>query len=151
MRRDEQGFFYFVDRVGDTFRWKGENVSTTEVAAAISGCRGVAEVAVYGVAVPNADGRAGMAALVVGADFDLAQLRRVASALPAYARPVFVRIVSTLEITGTFKLRTQELIRQGYDPGQIGDALYLDDAGRGEYVRLDAALYQRILSGKLRL
>jgi fatty-acyl-CoA synthase len=106
---------------------------------------------VYGVAVPNADGRAGMAALVVGADFDLAELRRVASALPAYARPVFVRIVSALEITGTFKLRTQELIRQGYDPGQTGDALYLDDAGRGEYVRLDAALYQRILSGKLRL
>ena len=151
MRRDEQGFFYFVDRVGDTFRWKGENVSTTEVAAAISGCRGVAEVAVYGVAVPNAEGRAGMAALVVGGDFDLAELRRVASALPAYARPVFVRIVPALEITGTFKLRTQELVRQGYDPGQVGDALYFDDARRGEYLRLDAALYRKIVSGELRL
>jgi fatty-acyl-CoA synthase len=152
MRRDAQGFFYFVDRVGDTFRWKGENVSTTEVAAAISGCRGVAEVAVYGVAVPNAEGRAGMAALVVGADFELAELRRtVAKALPAYARPVFVRIVSTLEITGTFKLRTQELARQGFDPGQVVDALYLDDAARGEYVRLDAPLYQRIVAADQRL
>lgn len=152
MRRDAQGFFYFVDRVGDTFRWKGENVSTTEVAAAISVCRGVEEVAVYGVAVPHADGRAGMAALAVGADFELAELRRtVANTLPAYARPVFVRIVSTLEITGTFKLRTQELARQGYDPGQVSDALYLDDAARGEYLRLDAPLYEKILSGKLRL
>jgi fatty-acyl-CoA synthase len=152
MRRDAQGFFYFVDRVGDTFRWKGENVSTTEVAAAISGCRGVAEVAVFGVAVPNADGRAGMAALVVGADFELTELRRtVVSALPAYARPVFVRIVPALEITGTFKLRTQELVRQGYDPRQVNDALYFDDAARGQYVRLDAQLYDRVVSGDQRL
>jgi fatty-acyl-CoA synthase len=152
MRRDEQGFFYFVDRVGDTFRWKGENVSTTEVAAAIALCPGVSEVAVYGVSVPGADGRAGMAAVVVGGDFELPQLRRtVASALPAYARPVFVRIVPALEITGTFKLRTQELARQGFDPGQVRDALYLDDAALGEYLRLDAPLHQRIVSGERRL
>jgi len=152
MRRDEQGFFYFVDRVGDTFRWKGENVSTTEVAAAIAACRGVSEVAVYGVSVPHADGRAGMAALVVGAGFDLAELHRtVAGALPGYARPVFVRIVATLELTGTFKLRTQELAREGYDPGAVRDAVYLDDAARGEYVPLNAARYRRISSGTLRL
>jgi fatty-acyl-CoA synthase len=152
MRRDEQGFFYFVDRVGDTFRWKGENVSTTEVAAAISACRGVTEVAVYGVAVPNADGRAGMAALVVSADFELAELRRtLAGVLPPYARPVFVRIAPTLEITGTFKLRTQDLARQGFDPAQVSDALYLDDAVRGQYLRLDAPLYERIVSGDKRL
>jgi fatty-acyl-CoA synthase len=152
MRRDEQGFFYFVDRIGDTFRWKGENVSTTEVAAAIARCAAVQEVAVYGVSVPGADGRAGMAALVVGAGFDLAELRRtVAAALPAYARPVFVRLVAALDITGTFKLRTQELARQGYDLGQVSDALYLDDAAGGAYLRLDAALYQGIVSGKLRL
>lgn len=152
MRRDEQGFFYFVDRVGDTFRWKGENVSTTEVAAVIAGCHGVEEVAVYGVSVPNSDGRAGMAALVVGEGFDLGELRRTAAAaLPTYARPVFLRIVATLEITGTFKLRTQELARQGYDPGTVSDALFLDDAARAEYVPLDAALYQRISSGALRL
>jgi len=152
MRRDAQGFFYFVDRVGDTFRWKGENVSTTEVAAAIGLCPAVSEVAVYGVSVPKADGRAGMAALVIGAGFDLAELRRtVASALPAYARPVFVRIVASLEITGTFKLRTQELARQGYDLDQVSDAVYVEDAKQGIYVPLDSGLYQHILSGSLRL
>ena len=152
MRRDAQGFFYFVDRVGDTFRWKGENVSTTEVAAVIAACRGVSEVAVYGVRVPNADGRAGMAALVVTAGFELAELHRtVAAALPAYARPVFLRIAARLETTGTFKLRTQELARQGFDPAVAGDALCFDDAARGEYVPLDAALYQRIACGKQRL
>ncbi|HUL47807.1 MAG TPA: long-chain-acyl-CoA synthetase [Steroidobacteraceae bacterium] len=152
MRRDTQGFFYFVDRVGDTFRWKGENVSTTEVAAAISACRAVAEVAVFGVVVPNADGRAGMAALVVGPGFGLAELRRiVTNALPAYARPVFLRIVPTLETTGTFKLRTQELAREGYDPEKVRDALYFDDTALGEYVRLDALLYARIAAGEQRL
>jgi fatty-acyl-CoA synthase len=152
MRRDAQGFFYFVDRVGDTFRWKGENVSTTEVAAVLGRCRGVSEVAVYGVAVPNAEGRAGMAALVVGPEFALADLRRaVTEALPSYARPVFVRIVAALEITGTFKLRTQDLVREGYDPAQVPDALYVDDATQGEYLRLDAAVHHRITSGSQRL
>jgi fatty-acyl-CoA synthase len=151
MRRDEQGFFYFIDRVGDTFRWKGENVSTTEVAAAIAGCRGVTEVAVYGVNVPHAEGRAGMAALVVGEGFELAELRRAVTLLPPYARPVFVRLVATLEVTATFKLRTQELTRQGYDPSTVSDALYLDDTARGGYLRLDAPLHERIMSGQLRL
>ncbi len=152
MRRDAQGFFYFVDRVGDTFRWKGENVSTTEVAAVVALCRDVSEVAVYGVRVPNADGRAGMAALVVAPGFEPAELHRtVSGALPAYARPVFVRIVARLDTTATFKLRTQELARQGFDPAAVSDALYFDDAARGEYVPLDAALYGRIASGRLRL
>jgi fatty-acyl-CoA synthase len=92
-----------------------------------------------------------MAALVVGPDFDFAQLRRATAALPAYARPVLVRIVAALEVTATFKLRTQELARQGYDPSAVSDALYLDDAARGEYLRLDQALYQRIVSGAVRL
>jgi fatty-acyl-CoA synthase len=93
-----------------------------------------------------------MVALVVGADFELAELRRtIAGALPAYARPVFLRIVPTLETTGTFKLRTQELARQGFDPAKVSDALYLDDAARGEYLRLDAPLYERIVSGEQRV
>jgi fatty-acyl-CoA synthase len=152
MRRDEQGFFYFVDRVGDTFRWKGENVSTTEVAAVIAGCRGVTEAAVYGVALPKTDGRAGMAALVVTAEFDLSELRReLAARLPDYARPVLLRIVPNIELTGTFKLRKQELALQGCDPERVRDALYLDDPGRREYVRLDQPLYRRLQEGSLRL
>jgi fatty-acyl-CoA synthase len=152
MRRDAQGFFYFVDRVGDTFRWKGENVSTTEVADVIGRCPGVTEVAVYGVPVPNGDGRAGMAALAVHGDFDLRELHRmIAGALPAYARPVFVRIVPAIELTGTFKLRKQELAIEGYDPAQVTDPLYLDDPRSAQYVALDPKLHAELQSGKLRL
>jgi fatty-acyl-CoA synthase len=152
MRQDEQGFFYFVDRVGDTFRWKGENVSTTEVAGVIAACPGVTDAAVYGVSVPGTEGRAGMAAVVVAQDFDLDRLRRaLAARLPEYARPLFLRIVSALELTGTFKQRKQELALEGYDPGRVRDALYIDDGTRDAYVPLDEALHARLLSGKLRL
>jgi fatty-acyl-CoA synthase len=152
MRQDEQGFFYFVDRVGDTFLWKGENVSTTEVAAVIGSCRGVSDVAVYGVAVPRTEGRAGMAALVVAPGFDLAELRRmVRERLPEYARPVFLRIVPALELTGTFKLRKHELSLEGYDPRRVSDALYVDDTARGAYAPLDGVLCERLAAGQLRL
>jgi fatty-acyl-CoA synthase len=152
MRQDAQGFFYFVDRIGDTFRWKGENVSTTEVASVIGACRGVTDVAVYGVSVPHTDGRAGMAALVVNGEFELAQFRgELAGRLPTYARPVFVRILSTLEITGTFKLRKQELIEQGFDPARVTDPLYVESASESRYQRLDGARFAQLQSGALRL
>jgi len=152
MRQDEQGYFYFVDRVGDSYRWKGENVSTEEVAAALSTCPGVVQALVYGVAVPGADGRAGMAALVVDAHFDLAAFRRdVAACLPEYARPLFVRLLRTIETTETFKPKKQALAAQGYDPALVVDELYVDDRSRQAYVRLDAALHERLQSGGLRL
>jgi len=152
MRQDEQGFFYFVDRVGDTFRWKGENVSTTEVAGVIAACRGVADAAVYGVQVPATDGRAGMAALVTDEHFNLGELRRtLTERLPDYARPLFLRIVSSIELTGTFKLRKQELALEGYDPTWLRDALYVDDPASQAYVPLDAQMYARLQAGKLRL
>jgi fatty-acyl-CoA synthase len=146
------GFFYFVDRVGDTFRWKGENVSTTELAGVIAQVPGVTDVAVYGVEVPRADGRAGMAALVVAEGFELEVLRRTLVAqLPAYARPVFLRILPTLELTGTFKLRKQELMQQGYNPAQVRDALFIDSAATGRYLPLDAARFEQLKSGALRV
>jgi len=152
MTRDKEGFFYFIDRIGDTFRWKGENVSTTEVAAALESCRGVAGVAVYGVSVPHAEGRAGMAALVVNGDFDLAAFRQEASALlPVYARPLFLRIVAALDLTCTFKVTVKELVGQGYDPDRVSDPLYFDSAPEARYERLDALLYQRIIQGLERL
>jgi len=152
MRQDEQGFFYFVDRIGDTFRWKGENVSTTEVAGVIAACPGVADAAVYGVSVPGTEGRAGMAAVVATPDFDLGELRRALVArLPEYARPLFIRIVDAIELTGTFKLRKQELTRDGYDPARVRDAVYIDDAARNAYVRLDGERHARLQAGKLRL
>ncbi|MGD0493570.1 MAG: long-chain-acyl-CoA synthetase [Steroidobacteraceae bacterium] len=152
MRRDAAGFYYFVDRVGETYRWKGENVSTAEVLTALAGAGHVEEGVVYGVSVPNADGRAGMAALVVGAAFDLDAFRtHTARHLPAYARPVFVRLLPALEATGTFKPRKQELMRQGFDPAQSGDPVYFDDPRVGRYVPVDRALYAAIAAGQIRV
>ena len=152
MRQDAQGFFHFVDRIGDTFRWKGENVATTEVAEALSGCPGVLDVAVYGVAVPGADGRAGMAAITAGPGFDLAALREAAATrLPAYARPVFLRVGAEIGLTETFKQKKTALAAEGFDPSRVADALYMDDAASGAYRPLDAALFAGIATGAVRL
>jgi len=149
MRRDELGYFYFVDRIGDTFRWKGENVSTTEVAETISACPGVIEAVVYGVTIPGTEGRAGMAALRVSETFDLVAFRlHLAERLPEYARPVFLRIRGEIEITATFRPKKQALSREGYDPAVISDALYFNDHARQAFVTLDPALYERIQAHK---
>ena len=104
MRRDEHGFYYFVDRIGDTFRWKGENVATSEVAAALTEFPGIGEATVYGVAVPGTEGAAGMAALVADRTLDFAELRRhLTKRLPGYARPLFLRLTAGIAATSTFK------------------------------------------------
>ena len=150
MRKDKDAYLYFIDRLGDSFRWKGENVATGEVAAVLSAVPGVEEVNVYGVAVPGAEGRAGMAALVAP-NLDLAAFRKhVAANLPPYARPVFLRIMPEMEVTGTFKYRKADMVVAGFDPGQVKEPLFFDDAAAGAYVPLDAALYQRIASGSMR-
>ncbi|HXA34795.1 MAG TPA: long-chain-acyl-CoA synthetase [Steroidobacteraceae bacterium] len=152
MRRDEGGFYYFVDRVGDTFRWKGENVSTAEVLTALTASRGVRDGVVYGVAVPGADGRAGAAALVVDAEFDLAAFRAdIALRLPAYARPVFLRLRPAIDATDTFKARKQDLVEEGFDPARIGDPLFFADPQRHAYVPLDEALFAAISAGRVRI
>jgi fatty-acyl-CoA synthase len=152
MRRDARGYFYFVDRIGDTFRWKGENVSTAEVAETIGACAGVVDAVVYGVAVPGTEGRAGMAAIVAGPEFSLAGLRRhLEERLPDYARPLFLRIRDTIALTGTFKPQKQDLRRDGYDPAASTDALYFDDRRRQAFVTLDATLHGHLKSGDLRL
>jgi fatty-acyl-CoA synthase len=151
MRRDAAGFYYFVDRIGDTFRWKGENVSTAEVMSALASAPGVTEGVVYGVSVPGTDGRAGMAALVVSGEFDVQTFRAaVAARLPPYARPVFLRLLPALEATGTFKPRKQALVAAGFDPAHIAEPLYFDDARRGLYVPIDAALHAEIIAGRVR-
>ncbi|HYA66463.1 MAG TPA: long-chain-acyl-CoA synthetase, partial [Burkholderiaceae bacterium] len=151
MRKDAQGYFYFVDRIGDTFRWKGENVSSAEVAGALASCTGVQEAVVYGVAVPGSDGRAGMAALVVAPEFDLPKFHDdVAARLPEYARPLFVRILAAIEATGTFKPKTHELAAQAYDPAVVADALYFCDRNHQRYVPLDAALFAKLQTAAVR-
>ena len=152
MRRDAGGFFYFVDRVGDTFRWKGENVATSEVAAALMAFAGVREASVYGVAVPGTEGAAGMAALVADGALDFAGLRaHLSRRLPAYARPLFLRLKDRLDTTSTFKPQQTELKRQGFDLTVVRDPIYFDDPEQGAYVPLDAALYERIDAGKVRV
>ena len=152
MRQDVGGFFYFIDRLGDTFRWKGENVSTSEVAAALVTFPGVTDATVYGVSVPGTEGAAGMAALAVGSTLDLAQLRlHLARRLPAYARPLFLRMQTGIAVTTTFKHQKTELAQQGFSPTTTADEIYFDDPSRQAYMRVNAALFQRIQNGAIRL
>jgi fatty-acyl-CoA synthase len=151
MRRDEHGYFYFIDRVGDTFRWKGENVSTTEVEERLADIPSVSEANVYGVLAPGTDGRAGMAALVVDERFDLAAFQTaVQTTLPAYAQPVFLRLQSHIDTTGTFKRRKMDVAAEGFDPAKVQDPLFVKLPHDG-YQPLDAALYRRLQSGEVRL
>ena len=152
MRQDAQGFFHFVDRLGETFRWKGENVATSEVNEAIRECPGVRDAATYGVAVPNSDGRAGMAAIVVEERFDFGALvQHLSRRLPIYAIPVFVRLCETLDATETFKQKKQQLIRDGFDPATITDPLFVRDPETGDYRRLESDIYAHIAAGAIRL
>jgi fatty-acyl-CoA synthase len=152
MRKDGAGFFYFVDRVGDTFRWKGENVSTTEVAEVVASCPGVVESIVYGVAVPGTEGRAGMAAIVCNERFEMGEFERhVTQSLPEYARPVFVRILGAIEMTATFKPKKQDLVHAAYDPAATVDSIYVKDRDGKGYIQLDAAIFARVQSGGIRL
>jgi fatty-acyl-CoA synthase len=152
MRMDASGFYYFVDRIGDTFRWKGENVATSEVAAAIMAFAGIAEANVYGVRVPGNEGAAGMAAIVPDGRLDIAALRaHLMQRLPAYARPKFLRVAKALATTSTYKHTKNDLQRDGFDPAASSDAIYFDDADTDAFVPLDRALYERITAGEVRL
>lgn len=151
MRKDEKGFYYFVDRIGDTFRWKGENVATSEVAEAICAFPGVRHANVYGVTIPAAEGRVGMAALVADPAIDFSRLREhLMHRLPAYARPRFLRIREEIDLTGTFKYSKTDLVRQGYDPDSTSDAIYLDHPESEAFVPMDGALYERIQNRQIR-
>ena len=150
MRQDSEGYFYFIDRIGDTFRWKGENVSTAEVEQRLAEAPGVKEVIAYGVPVPGAEGKAGMVTLVVDGKFAPKAFAEYADAqLPHYARPVFVRIAKTLETTGTFKYRKVDLVTDGFDPAKASP-VYVR-GGKTGYQKLTAEGFEAIQSGQTRL
>ena len=152
MRQDKHGYFYFVDRVGDTYRWKGENVATSEVSEALSVIPGVQQVNVYGVAVPGAEGRAGMAALVAGQEFDPMSLaEKIKGSLAPFARPIFLRLRPEMEITGTFKLKKSDLVKDGFDPDRINDPLYWFNPGRACYEPLTHEVYALIAAGRVKI
>ena len=150
MRQDNAGFVFFVDRLGDTFRWKGENVSTAEVAALIRRCPGVSDAVVYGVPVAGQEGKAGMVALAPLPSFDLVTLwAHVGAVLPGYARPVFLRKCAALAMTATFKLSTAVMAKEGVAASP--EPVWVADREAGAYVPCDRATMERIEAGLIRL
>ena len=160
VRQDSDGYIYFVDRIGDTFRWKGENVATTEVERLVQGWPGVKEVNVYGVKVGSNDGKAGMAAIVLhddrgdvalpGTDFR-GLYSYLASQMPAYQQPLFVRLQKEMNMTSTFKLRKVDMVAEGFDPDRVCDPLFFRDDRQRTFVPLDRPLYRDIIEGKVRV
>ncbi|MFN7053977.1 long-chain-acyl-CoA synthetase [Hyphomonas sp.] len=152
LKQDKHGYIYFVDRIGDTFRWKGENVSTNEVGEALSRIPGIATANVYGVPVPGADGKAGMAAITTEGEVDFAGLyHALAEKLPSYAVPLFIRVQKEAETTGTFKYRKVDLVTEGFDPDKVGeDALWMYDPESGRYQPVSQERYDRVLAGGYR-
>ncbi len=149
MRFDDNDYFYFVDRIGDTFRWKGENVSTAEVAEVISVAEGVRGATMSSVVVPGAEGQAGLAALECEGDFDPGLFWQVVQGLPSYAQPRFVRLLPRLDTTGTFKIQKMQLRADGVDPDKVRDPLFVRLEDR--YVRLTRDLWRDVVAGRVRL
>ncbi|XP_071352368.1 long-chain fatty acid transport protein 2-like [Trachinotus anak] len=154
LRIDKDNFIYFQDRVGDTFRWKGENVATTEVADIITLAGCVKEATVYGVKVPGQEGRAGMAAVTLrdGLKFDSEDVfKHVENFLPVYARPRFMRIQSSLDVTGTFKHMKVKLVEEGFNPNLITDPLYFLDEKEKNYIPLTLDIFNGVNSGEIKI
>ena len=149
LRFDENDFFYFVDRIGDTYRWKGENVSTAEVAEVLGMAPGVLGVTVTGIHVPGHEGQAGLCAVVCEGELDLDGFWDTVQELPTYAQPRFVRVMRQLDTTGTFKIQKTTLRKEGVDPSQVDDPLYLrNDLG---YVPLTAERWADVVAHRARL
>jgi solute carrier family 27 fatty acid transporter 1/4 len=150
---DELGYLFFHDRMGDTFRWRGENVSTTEVEGAILKALGPKCVVVYGVEIPGCEGRAGMAAIEDPDDvIDVIILRKkLSELLPTYARPIFLRITNSVDTTGTFKFQKGKFRKESFDLSVIQDKLFYFDSQLGEYCALTKEIYRKFLNGEMRV
>ncbi|XP_055543371.1 long-chain fatty acid transport protein 4 [Wyeomyia smithii] len=148
---DERGNLFFKDRTGDTYRWKGENVSTSEVEAEVSNAAGYRDTVVYGVEVPNVEGRAGMAAILdPERQVDLLKLAQtLKETLPSYARPLFVRLLTKVDMTGTFKLKKLDLQKEEFDPNVIDDALFYLTPN-GTYESLTKEVFEQIKRNEVR-
>lgn len=152
LEMDELGYVYFKDRTGDTYRWKGENVSTMEVEGIVSELLQQRDCVVYGVEVPHCEGKAGMLALEGQQQVDLRQLvRDMKTKLAPFAIPVFIRLVDQIEATGTFKLPKVKLQQQGYNINKLQDPIYLVDLKQNDCLRLTPELYEKLHSGELKV
>nr|XP_046146564.1 long-chain fatty acid transport protein 6 [Oncorhynchus gorbuscha] len=154
MLQDHRDFVYFRDRIGDTFRWRGENVATTEVSEILGSLEFLQEVNVYGVTVPGYEGRAGMAAVVLKMDQKLDGKKlynHLVQSLPAYSWPWFLRIQTSIDVTETFKQQKRKLVQEGFSPEAVQESLYFLDLSQRDYIPLTLSLYDDIVSGKIRL
>ncbi len=151
MRQDKDGYYYFVDRIGDTFRWKAENVSTLDVMEALTIFPNIFEAVVYGVSVPENDGRAGMAQIVLTGEVNFDELlAHLYRELPKFAIPLFLRIGAQTEVTGTFKYKKTDLVRQGFDINQVNDEIFWLDPSIAKYRPLAQEDFAKISSGQIR-
>ncbi|XP_025832140.1 long-chain fatty acid transport protein 4 [Agrilus planipennis] len=150
---DDYGYYYFKDRTGDTFRWKGENVSTSEIEAVISNTVELKDAVVFGVEVPHTEGKAGMVAIVdLTETLNINELSEGLRAhLPGYAIPLFVRVMHSVPMTGTYKLKKKELRDDGYDLNKVTDKIYFYNSKEKQYVRFTPELYEKLKEGKLSL
>ena len=151
---DDEGFIYFADRTGDTFRWKGENVSTTEVEGIIARVlENQRDVIVYGVEIPQTEGKAGMVAIVgTTENVEVSTLAsKLLPILPPYAVPLFVRLVPEADLTGTFKFRKGGFRNEGYELTKVSDPLYILDPKLKTYVPFDKGMYEQLQAGNMRL
>jgi acyl-CoA synthetase (AMP-forming)/AMP-acid ligase II len=159
MRVDADGRVFFVDRLGDTFRWKSENVSTNEVADMMGKFSQIAETNVYGILVPGYDGRAGAASVVMAdgvtlESFDFKALAtHVRDVLPGYAVPIFLRMTPQLEYTGTLKIQKGRLKREGVDPDLVTgeDRIYWLPPSSDRYAPFEKKDWEGIKNKTVRL
>jgi len=157
LSKNADGYFFFVDRIGDTFRWKGENCSTMEISEIVSSYPGVVEANVYGVKVPGSeDGRACMVAIGAPAELQsqeqLDGLQRLCEKeLPKYAQPLFLRFLPDMDTTQTFKHQKVQLREQGCDPGAITDRLFWLSPASRRYEPFGSAEHQQLANGRSKL
>ena len=150
--RDAEGYYYFHDRTGDTFRWKSENVSTNEVEGVMSKIVQLTDVCVYAVSVPGYEGKAGMACILDPREqVDVSDLpQRLERVLPKYAHPQFLRLSGRLDVTSTFKFQKVRLRKEGYDPAACDeDRLFYFDRKEGKYLPLHGEQYKAIAEGTI--
>ncbi|XP_053329642.1 long-chain fatty acid transport protein 6 [Spea bombifrons] len=154
MVQDSNNFLYFRDRIGDTFRWKGENVATTEVSDIIGMLDFIQEANVYGVTLPEHEGKAGMVSIILKPKQTLdlmSTYKQVTTYLPGYACPRFLRLQENMEMTGTFKQQKFRLVEEGFNPTTIKDPLFFLDDSKQSYVPLTKDIYDKIISGLIKL
>ncbi|MFX0081709.1 MAG: AMP-binding protein [Candidatus Hodarchaeota archaeon] len=154
MHLHDNNWLSFGDRYGDTYRWKGENVSTLEIETILNSHPDIKTSAVYGVSIPNTEGKTGMASVLLKSEseFDIEDFSKfVVESLPKYSIPIFLRIREELALTGSLKITKTNLRKEGYDISKVRDPLFFWDSIKGLYIKFEENYHQKLIDGKLRI